>query len=107
MKTYNKHQLKITPSTGKVALNEDGTPILGDILKPNIRFEPHHARTLNVNFEETGVYYAEVKEDKKNEPDEKEIRKNLFEKAQKLGLTPAKNIKTDELEKLITEKETI
>ena len=103
MKTYNKHQIKITPSTGKVALNEDGNPILGDILKPNIRFEPHHARTLNVNFEETGVYYAEVKED---ELSEKEIRKNLFEKAQKLGLTPAKNIKTDELEKLITEKET-
>jgi len=40
------------------------------------------------------------------EPTEKEIRKELFVKAESLGLSPAKNIKTDDLRKLIEEKET-
>jgi hypothetical protein len=41
----------------------------------------------------------------KKEPTEKEIRQGLFAKATEFGLTPAKNIKTDDLRKLIEEKE--
>jgi hypothetical protein len=58
--------------------------------------------TVGIYPDEPGFKYvlAEAKE-----PTEKEIRKELFAKAEGLGLTPAKNIKTDDLRKLIEEKE--
>jgi hypothetical protein len=58
--------------------------------------------TVGTRPDEPGFKYvlAETKE-----PTEKEIRQGLFAKAAELELAPVKNIKTDDLRKLIEEKE--
>jgi hypothetical protein len=60
------------------------------------------ADIMNGTESEHGFKYVLV-EEKAKEPTDKEIRKELFAKAEELGLSPAKNIKTDELKKLIEE----
>lgn len=60
--------------------------------------------TVGTRPDEPGFKYV-LAEEKVKEPTEKEIRQGLFAKAAELELTPAKNIKTDDLRKLIEEKE--
>ena len=60
------------------------------------------AEIMNSNSERSGIVYElrEVIEPKK---DDKEYRKELFAKAKELGIEHAKNIKTEDLQKLIEE----
>jgi hypothetical protein len=58
------------------------------------------AAVLNSETEESGFEYVLVNDEPK-ELTEKEIRVKLFKTAAEKGLTVAKNIKTDELIKLI------
>ena len=54
----------------------------------------------NEQSDVSGLMYVLI-EPKKVEPTEKEIRKALFEQAEKKGLSPARNIKTEDLRNLI------
>ena len=78
----------------------------GDVVRI-VSLSDRDAAIMNGTESEHGFKYVLVKE-KAKEPivvgeSVKEYRKELFAKAEELGLSPAKNIKTDELKKLIEE----
>jgi hypothetical protein len=76
----------------------------GQIIR-TVSITEKEAAILNEETEYHNVKYEKLPEQEKvNEPNEKEIRKNLFEKAKELGLTPMKNIKTEDLKALINKE---
>ena len=91
METYNKCQVKKDYSSGKFQKDEKENPVLGDIIKSGIRFESHHARVLNVDWEDTGIFYQKV-EDKPKEQDLNDLTKpQLIYKCKELELDETGN----------------
>lgn len=101
-KTYTKYAVKRKAGTKIIEKNEGGSPVLGDVIKTNIRMTSAKADILNDGWNNREMpitfYYAE-QEEKAEDND----RAKLFEEAKGLGLNPAKNIKTDKLIELIKE----
>lgn len=106
--TYHKHHVKRNPSNLKfLSVDDKGElPVLGDFIR-EARITENIAEELNLNWQNSGFYWQLVK----NEKTEKEVRSELFAKAQEmvdskdLEKMPAKNIKTEELIKLIKGEE--
>lgn len=63
--------------------------------------EPNKEEIRKESFKKTADDFNEKEHGIKHELTEKEIRAGYFAKATDLGLNPAKNIKTDELKKLV------
>lgn len=102
MDKYNKYYLEKNPQSGEVAIN-NGEPVLGQLAKSDCPLEKRHVDILNKSWKKTGILYVKI--EKKDNEDNKEKRKALFAEAKNLGIEGiAKNIKTEELEKLINEK---
>lgn len=67
----------------------------------SVSIDDRTAMIMNKNTKSSGLLYELAEEVK----DDKEYRKELFAKAKELELSPAKNIKTEDLETLIKENE--
>jgi len=77
----------------------------------SVSIDDKTAEIMNRNWKKTGILY-ELAEDENTSTDEKapgkddkEYRKELFAKAKDLEISHPKNIKTEDLETLIKEKE--
>lgn len=131
-KTYSKYFVKRKPGSKEPMVNEDGSPVLGDLVKNNIRISQYKADILNAGWDNKELYvtfYYVEQEEKQVENDRdlavkeaeelgvkilpnaplEEIqmkihRAKLFIQAEKLGLSPSKNMKTEKLEELINEE---
>lgn len=90
-KKYNEFEL--TYRDGKI-FRKDLTE------RGHVMIDEYTAKLMNERTKNTGLLY-ELAEEK----NEKEYRKELFEKAKELDLTPAKNMKTEDLEQLIKDNE--
>lgn len=59
-KSYDKYYLEINPATGYV-VEKDGKPVLGKLAKSDCRLEPRMVKTLNIGWQNSGVFFIEVK----------------------------------------------
>jgi hypothetical protein len=76
----------------------------GDVVR-TVAISERDAAILNDMSKDSGFEYVLIEQPKPEpkpvEKTEKEIRADLFAEAEKMGLKPAKNIKTEELKKLV------
>ena len=91
----NKYQ-EICTRYQKIGTREFST---GQVVR-TVAISDKDAAIMNGMVAEHGFKYVLIKA---AEPTEKEIRKELFNKAVEMGLNPAKFIKTEELRKLINQ----
>lgn len=105
-KTYNKHVVSRSVGGGSVRKNEDGSPVLDECVKTNIRITPEMADTLNHGWDSVekplAFYYVEVKEEKK-ESIKSDARIALEAEATELGIKFRDNIGDEKLQQKINE----
>ena len=70
----------------------------GDVVR-TVAISERDAAIMNGMSRDHGFEYVKIEEPKQKT--EKELRVELFAKAEEMGLSPAKNIKTVELQKLV------
>lgn len=118
-KTYKRHYVKIDPRTRKYAVNQDGTPVIGDFDR-ECRLTEDDVRLLAGDgaWQSSGLYYVEVgaetsknetkkedqEEEKKPESNEESELEELREKAKELGVKSYHVMKEDKLKEKIKEK---
>lgn len=95
-KKYN--EFEVTFRDGKV-FRKDLTE------RGSVSIDENTAEIMNRNWKKTGILYELAEDEKESGKDEKEYRKELFAKAKDLEISHPKNIKTEDLETLIKEKE--
>jgi len=71
----------------------------------SVSIDDKTAEIMNRNWKKTGILYELAEDEKESGKDDKEYRKELFAKAKDLEISHPKNIKTEDLETLIKEKE--
>lgn len=102
-KTYNKYLVTRTVGGKGVKKNEDGTPVLGECVKTNIRITPDLAELLNHGWDSIekpiSFYHQEVKERVVNEKTPERIE--LESEAKELGVQFRENIGDDTLKERI------
>lgn len=74
VKFYDKYYLKRNPATGEV-LVDGKEPILGECAKHGCPLEPRHVTTLNRGWQNSGVYFVEVKKEIAEVIEETETKK--------------------------------
>ena len=73
-KSYDKYYLKKNPATGEIQ-SDGANPILGECAKRDCRLEPRHVKILNRGWQNSGVYFVEVKKEEPKQPEVVEIKK--------------------------------
>lgn len=100
-RSYDKFYLKRNPATGEV-LTDGKVPNLGECAKRDCRIEPRHAKILNSGWENSGVYFVEVKKEEPKQPDKEEqkdqavkipTKKELVAECEGKGLDTNGNVK--------------
>lgn len=107
-RTYSKYYVKRKPGSKEPMLNEDGSPVLGDLVKDNIRITPSKADILNFGWDNKELYvtfyYVEQKSAKQEPKAEKsEARLAMEKEADKLGVKFRENIGDEKLQFKINE----
>lgn len=102
-KSYDKYYVERDPATGYPLIKADKTPELGKCAKKDCRLEPRHVKNLNRGWENSGVYFVEVKA-KKEIIEKSEARLALEKEAVELGIKFNPKIGDDKLEIKINEK---
>jgi hypothetical protein len=105
-KSYDKYYVKKNPSTNEI-LNDDGKPILGELAKRDCRLEPRHVKVLNRGWQQSGVYFKEVKKETpitKPPKEKSEARLALEKEASDLGINFNPKIGDAKLQLKINEK---
>lgn len=105
VKTYTKYYVKRSIDGRIAKKNEDGSPVLGDVHKGNIRITPAQAGELNYGWDSRekplSFYYKE--DEVKDKKSEKRIE--LESKANELEIKFRADISDEKLEEKINEKQ--
>ena len=75
IKHYDKYYLKKNPATNEILTDGKKQPILGELAKHDCPLEPRHVTTLNRGWQNSGVYFVEVKKEEPKQPEKTEIKK--------------------------------
>lgn len=107
-KTYSKYFVKRKPGSKEPMVNEDRSPVLGDLVKNNIRISPYKADILNSGWDNKELYvtfyYVEQEEAKEEPKNEKsEARLAMEKEANELGIKFRDNIGDEKLQEKINE----
>lgn len=103
-KVYTKYVVKRSLGGKQVQKKEDGSPVLGDVLKRNIVITPEVAETLNFGWDSTEVplsfyYMPDEEANARAEKEEEEIASRKQSEREKLKAEVLAELKKDQAPK--------
>lgn len=102
-KTYSKFFVKRKPGSKEPMVNEDGSPVLGDLVKDNIRISPYKANILNEGWDNKELYVTFYYVEQEAKEEKSEARLAMEKKAEELGIKFRDNIGDEKLQSKINE----
>lgn len=102
-KTYSKFFVKRKPGSKEPMVNEDGSPVLGDLVKDNIRISQYKANILNEGWDNKELYVTFYYVEQETKEKKSEARLAMEKEAEELGIKFRDNIGDEKLQSKINE----